>query len=1073
MDTFTGGAGSDTFVAAYNATANANTLSTMDVIDGGSGTDTLQISSDNGANAYTLAGATVSNIENITIRGSAAVTADTSGATFTGVSSLATTLSTTATLTAAGTTNIAVSGATGAVTVDGGKNVTVTHAAAGQDINIGATIVNAGTVSVTSTKMGTQSIAVDGGTSVTIVATGSSGGAVGDTITVGNGGAATDLPSGAVSVTSNHTAVASTDVCMNNIVVKGGSTIAVTQTADTSKVAADTTGEMLYLGGVNVIAGTGTTTVTSTQAAGIAKVAAVAAVAGTTETASVKFSALAAGETMVMGGLTYTVSAGKSLTANEAAAVFANLTKGTLPAAGDSQAGGPASKGTYTGVFTGWTSGAASGDTVVFTSTTANSNVTDLANTGTNGKTTITTTAGSSATTAVAGVLGVRNGTLTINDNATAASLTSVTVDGYGAGSTVGGTNNVTKLATLNLANSAAVAEVQTFTVTGAVAANGVGNITVGGVNVAVANSDTAAQVAGKITAAKAAIITGNATIANITNSGAEVTVTYTSTAGDAANVVVGAGATGATFSGVTESVKGDVGEMTVNVGAAASSLALNLNNANGTVTLTGAALKTLAVTTATADSSIALSAAAAETLTVDGTKKATFSSDLAAVKTVTVTGSASLVLSGNEDNTLTSVNTSGTTGAVTASIDGGLATYTGGAGVDTVTLKTTTALTKAINLGGGDDTLNFAALGVTGSTAAVNGGDGIDTLSMSTATADALDASAQSFYTNFERLDINNAAASATVDLANLGFTNYVTTNGSTGTLTLNNLASNGTVVIKVAPTTGFTIGIKDAATGTADVANVLVSSAGDLGAGAVGIADVETVNLTFTDTSTTTVNSDTMTLNAAAATAVTVAGNSNVNLNMGTSTAVTSINASAMTKALTVTSLNTTAATTITGGSGNDLLTAATGTTADVLIGGAGDDTLTANAGLNRLTGGTGNDMFVIGTASLTSSSYATITDFAAGDLIKMTGATSFLAAAVTQADTAVFQDFANAAINAIGANAAAWFQYQGNTYIVMDAGADTATFTNGQDFIVKLTGLVDLTNASFSSTYATIAL
>lgn len=1063
---FTGNKGNDSYVAAYNATATANTLGGLDVLNGGDGTDALEITNDNGA--FTLPAATISSIENITVRGVAGVTVDTTLSSISGVTSVAVNQSTTASVTAAATTNVSVSGATDTVAIEGGKDVTVTHAAAGKDITIGATTVNAGTISVTSTKMGAESIAVDGGTSVTIVATGSSGGV--DTITVGNGGALTDLPSGAVSVTSNHTGVAATDVALNSITVKGGTTIAVTQTADTSKAAVDTIGATLTQGAVNITAGTGTTTVTSTQAAAIAKVAAVTGVAGTTETASVAFTALVAGDTVTLGGLTYTVSAGKSLTAAEAAAVFANLTNGTLPAAGDSQAGGPASKGVYTGVFTGWTSGAASGDTVVFTSTTANTDVAALTNTG-SVTPVVTPTNGSSATTAVTGVLGVRNGTVTIDDNATAASLTTVTVDGYGAGSTVGGTNNVTKLATLNLANSAAVAEVQTFSVTAAATSST--NITVGGVNVAVVNGDSAATIAGKITAAKAAIIAGNATIANITNNGAVVTVTYTSTAGDAANVAVGAGTSGATFAAVAESIKGDVGGMTVNVGATASSLALNLNNVKGAVTLTGAALKTLAVTTATADSNVALTAAAVETLTVAVTNKATFSNDLAAVKTVTVTGSAGLVLSGSEDDTLTSVNTSGTTGAVTASINGGLATYTGGAGVDTVTLKTTTALTKAINLGAGDDTLSFAALNVSGSTAAVNGGDGTDTLSMATATADNLDASAQSFYTNFERLDINDAAGSTTVDLANLGFTNYVSTNGSTGTLTLNNLASNGTVVIKVAPTTGFTIGVKDAATGTADVANVVVSSAGDLAAGNVGIANVEQVNLTFTDTSTTAVNSDTMTLNAAAATAVTLAGNSNVTLNMGTSTAVTSIDASAATGAITVTSLNTTSATTIKGGSGNDVLTAATGTTADVLLGGAGDDILTANAGLNTLTGGAGNDEFVVGTASLNSSSYATITDFAAGDLIKFTGADSFRAAGITQADTAVFQDYANAAINAVGANDMAWFQYSGNTYIVMDAGADTATFTNGQDFVVKLTGLVDLTNASFNADYSTIAL
>jgi S-layer protein len=168
-------------------------------------------------------------------------------------------------------------------------------------------------------------------------------------------------------------------------------------------------------------------------------------------------------------------------------------------------------------------------------------------------------------------------------------------------------------------------------------------------------------------------------------------------------------------------------------------------------------------------------------------------------------------------------------------------------------------------------------------------------------------------------------------------------------------------------------------------------------------------------------------------------------------------------------------TVAETVTGGTGADVLSAGTtSTVADVLIGGAGNDTLTANAGLNTLTGGAGNDTFVIATASLNSSSYATITDFGTGDKLKMTGATAFSASKVTQADTAVFQDYVNAAMNASASSAVSWFQYLNNTYVVMDqASTNSTTFINGEDFVVRMTGLVDLSTASFNSTTGTIAL
>jgi S-layer protein len=315
------------------------------------------------------------------------------------------------------------------------------------------------------------------------------------------------------------------------------------------------------------------------------------------------------------------------------------------------------------------------------------------------------------------------------------------------------------------------------------------------------------------------------------------------------------------------------------------------------------------------------------------------------------------------------------------------------------------------------------------------------------------------------------------------------VTTNGTTldtntaanaDTLVIGNLSSGGTVVIAAAAAgvnTKQTVEVKDAATGTGDVLNVSLTTTGNLNAGVLTAANVETVNLTSVDTETgasPTANTYTLTLAADKATALNLTGSNNLKLTLTNSTKFTSIDGSGLTGVLNVTSTNTSAAATLKGGSANDVLTAATGTTADVLIGGAGDDTLTANAGLSVLTGGVGNDLFVVSTASLNPNSYATVSDFTAGDLIQITGAVSFNSVKVSLGDTAVFQDFANAAVNAVGGDDAAWFQFSGNTYIVMDQSTtNSTTFINGQDFIVKLTGLVDLSNASFNGTYFTIAL
>ncbi len=142
---------------------------------------------------------------------------------------------------------------------------------------------------------------------------------------------------------------------------------------------------------------------------------------------------------------------------------------------------------------------------------------------------------------------------------------------------------------------------------------------------------------------------------------------------------------------------------------------------------------------------------------------------------------------------------------------------------------------------------------------------------------------------------------------------------------------------------------------------------------------------------------------------------------------------------------------------------------------------DTLTANAGLSTLTGGAGRDTFVIQTPSTNLNSYATITDASVGDTIKMAvlGADTFSQSKITLGGTAVFQDYANAAINAGGDahvnGAIAWFQYNGDTYIVesLHNAVTTHDFQNGSDIVVKLTGLVDLSHTSLSTANGTLLI
>ncbi len=965
--------------------------------------DTLIYNDTTGAVNINALGLEMTGVEIVEARSIGGAVANTTK--FAGVTALKATFGTSTTLTAATTTDVTVTaGITGAITIDGGKNISVTDETKDTDITIGATTVGAGSVNVTATKAGTTTIAIDGGTDVTVNASGMdvgiTAGATDDDITVGNGGASTDLPSGVVRITNTHTAAAGDDVNLNDVVVKGGSTVTVTQVADTSKAAADTTGATLTQGDVAVTAGAATTTVNVTQAASTTEVVAVTAIAGVTETASVKFGALKAGDILIIGGngdatrdageLQFTAAV--DMTADEVAAAFSNLVKGTVPVSGDTQGRAAADKGTFAGALTGWTSGAVRTDTVVFTSTTANSNVTNLAQNlaGTGTAPTITTTGGSAATAAVTGKLGVITGAVTIEDNATAA-IRNITLDGYGT-TAIGGTANVSKLETLSLANS------------------------------------------------------GGAT----------------------------AGATNAT--------------VTANVGGSLATLGLTVNNVQGGVTLTGTGLTTLNITATGADSTFGLSAAAAETLTVTGTKALDIDtgSTLSALKTVTVTGSAGLSIDAS-GATVTTVNTAGTTGSVTAKIDGSKATYTGGAGVDAVEFSAAT-ISKNVSLGAGNDRLDADAATLTG-TFTFDGGNDTDTIVLTAAQAASLstDALFEAKISGFERLSIDSTGTTARViDLSNLDDISYVISagTGAAGTLTVNKMGNGGTIALNDA-LAGTTVSMADA-TGASDSLNVLVDGSGDTNANTLTVAGVETLTIGVDDSDNNggADRGDTVTLTVAAnaAKSITVRttdgtaadkdGNQDLtelNLTVTGATALETVDASALLGNFTFTADRGT--TKVTGGSGNDALTASG--TSDTLIGGAGDDTL-IGANLSTLTGEAGNDVFKVNAAVLNVNSYSSITDFAAGDLIQFVGADSFQAAKVTLGATAVFQDYANAAMNAIGANDVAWFQFGGNTYIVMDEGTtNSTTFINTEDYIIQVAGLVDLSGASFNVTNGTIAL
>jgi len=473
-----------------------------------------------------------------------------------------------------------------------------------------------------------------------------------------------------------------------------------------------------------------------------------------------------------------------------------------------------------------------------------------------------------------------------------------------------------------------------------------------------------------------------------------------------------------------------------------------------GTVDL-GSTYTTLKVHTSGSDSTLdRLTAGGVTSLTIDGTNQLKLSANtLTNLKTVAVSGSASVNANLSASSSLTSVDASASTGNNSVTIGNGV-TFAGGSGNDSLTVGA--APTAAISGGAGTDTLtlNFA------------GGAGY--------------ASWQNVYTSgFETLGLG-ASGSGTYDAT--GFT-ALTLGGVTADVVFTNVAAGATLALTANPGFNTTYTLKDA-TGSSDALTVNAShNGGTFTGGTVTASGIESVTLNINDTASNAKaggNSASITLSDAAATKIVVTGNDNITLT-SSNTAVTSVDASAVTGSFTYTAAGTVAET-VKAGAGNSSLTASTltGIIADTLIGGKGNDTLTANAGADTLTGGAGSDTFVVAQVTSNLNVYTTITDATAGDQIKLAdkGTETFNATKVALAGTAVFADYANAVVNAGGNSATngaiGWFQFGGDTYIVegMHDATTTKDFSNGTDLVVKLSGLVDLSTATLFGALNTAA-
>jgi S-layer protein len=932
---------------------------------------------------------------------------------------------------------------------------------------------SAGAVTLTNSSQSSGLISVDGGTNVTITTTATTGavtvGANGAGVYTSGTAASGIAPTGAVVISQRVSGSSTANRTGGLVTVKGGTTVDITETASPSTPSLTSmTGYTVTLGGAAVTGGLATSAVTVTQSAPQAKADFVAAVAPAYQSMSVKFAALAAGQSVTIEGLTFTAGA-LGATAEQVAKAFSGLSYGALASAA----------GTAVGTFTGnlsvsggndyFFSGTASGDTVVFTSPLADA-ASDFVSSTTGATPLVVTEVSRYRAEVVAeGRGGIANGAVTVTDVNYAAA------------------NNSTKVGTIKT-----------------VTANNFSSLTV---------SDNALSTLN---------ITGGQGAVTIKNGSSLLPAELTTTLA----VNVGGQRGGALQETLEDATTLSGVYKTLNVTTSSASYFSDVKM-SGVKTLNVAGTSALGLDTAAnlgALEKITVSGSAGLSDYTSATR--TKAGDV--VYTAATLGLSGLTTLKTVDTTATTgtVRTSIDAAAVTYSGGAGVDRVTA-AGV-TVAGDTTTTVSKGISTGAGNDIVTLTSSAGTGAlaiSASINAGDGTDTLSMSTrdavtvatAVSGLTSAVFKSYVTGFETLSVSDAtiAADTTIALAALGFGSSVSLASAVSAskkLTLDNFANGGTLTFaasqsnagsEVALTNAIAFAATAANTAASYVGNsvnlvlasnsyftydgnnnnALVSLQDNRDAGTVTLTNVGTVNITSSDTGADYygyVGDNTITLNNAKAHTVNVTGNANLALSLSNTTLPVMIDGSSMTGDLTVTANATLTGATVKGGEGYDALTASTGNAADTLIGGGGKDTLTSNAGASSLTGGAGSDTFFVGTVSAAKTIYTTITDASAGDRLKLIdvgGATeTFRAAKIDLSSlgaSATLDAAVNLAIKGSAAGEIRWFQFGGDTFVIEAAAARSATdnFADGSDLIVKLSGAIDLGLAGFSASSQTL--
>ena len=447
-----------------------------------------------------------------------------------------------------------------------------------------------------------------------------------------------------------------------------------------------------------------------------------------------------------------------------------------------------------------------------------------------------------------------------------------------------------------------------------------------------------------------------------------------------------------------------------------AHALTLTLNNVDdsadgaatgGTLTFVdGEATLVNVASTGAASWDVTLTAAKATAVNIAADENLQFDALTAGLATtVAISGDSALIVSAQTLAASAAISST-STGAVT--LTGAILagqSYSGGDGVDTITLSATG--TRAIATGAGNDTITYA--GPVGTGGSIDAGTGTaDTIVMTA--AQAVTATGSTTFaanvSNFEVLRLSAATgAAAAINMANADGINNLSIAGATGgALTVTNAAANFTLTQRALTSFASSVALA-VGTGSSDNVNLVYNAAdGFTSSAAFTIANIEQLTITTTDADSTAQTAVIVTpLTATSAATVTVAGNMGISFIGGlTQTTLTSLDASGLTASgafggLTWTAGALAASSTIHGGAAgtNTVIFSAANTASTFVtyIGGSGNDTITGSNGLNNvvtlgdgtnsftsvgagnntITGGSGIDTITVGTGGNTISTAA----------------------------------------------------------------------------------------------------